>query len=358
MMPLKGFEYQVKEKHYILKASSVGELMSVQDRILESGSGMSVVFKRYFLSDVSMGDALPYENGAVSYIVQPPLDGSAVGVWIYMVGDAEVEYGEGYTVVRDAGLEHIWSAGMLSCGTGPYRQTGDILAGYESFLKERGASLADNCVRTWLFVDDIDNNYAGMVDARREFFSACGLTPRTHYIASTGIWGTPLPYGNIGADGRGASDGGPAPLVQMDAWSVKGDMTQQYLYAPAHLNPTYEYGVTFERGVKLDFSGVSHVVISGTASIDNKGEVLYPGDVRRQTLRMWENVEALLEEGGAGWDDVEVLIVYLRNREDYPAVAGMFSEKFPDTPYIITLAPVCRPAWLVEMECIAVTGQK
>jgi len=348
----------VKEKHYILKALSVSELMSVQDRVFESEPGLSVVFKRYLLGDAAMADAFPHENGAVSYIVQPPLDGSSVGVWIYMVGDAEVEYGEGYTVVRDSGLEHIWSAGMFSRGAGPYRQTGDILAGYESFLKERGVSLADNCVRTWIFVDDIDNNYAGMVDARREFFSACGLTSRTHYIASTGIWGKPLPCGNTGVNVRGASDSGQAPLVQMDAWSVKGDMPKRYLYAPSHLNPTYEYGVTFERGVRVEYSGLPHVIISGTASIDHKGGVLYPGDVRRQTLRMWENVEVLLEEGGAGWSDVKMVTVYLRNREDYPAVADMFSEKFPDTPYIITLAPVCRPAWLIEMECIAVPEQK
>ena len=35
-------------------------------------------------------------------------------------------------------------------------------------------------------------------------------------------------------------------------------------------------------------------------------------------------------------------------------VKEMFEERFPDTPYVITLAPVCRPTWLIEMECIAV----
>ena len=32
----------------------------------------------------------------------------------------------------------------------------------------------------------------------------------------------------------------------------------------------------------------------------------------------------------------------------------MFSERFPNIPTVITLAPVCRPTWLIEMECIAV----
>jgi len=339
----------VKQKHYILEASSVEDLIGIQESVLEKSPGMRVVFKRYFLSDISQRAALPVENGAVSYVVQPPLDGSAVGVWLYLAGDAEVEYGDGYTIVRDGGLEHIWSAGMVSPLDGSHAQTDDILTRYESFLKGRNASLSGDCVRTWFFVDDIDNNYAGMVDARREFFTSCGLTPATHYIASTGICGMPVPYGN--ADFRSAVS---AAVVQLDAWAIKGRPAHRYLYAPTHLNPTYEYGVTFERGVKVDYSGCSHVIISGTASIDQKGDVLYPGDVRRQTLRMWDNVEALLVEGGAGWEHVKMVTVYLRNREDYPAVADMFSAKFPDTPYIITLAPVCRPAWLIEMECIAV----
>lgn len=72
-----------------------------------------------------------------------------------------------------------------------------------------------------------------------------------------------------------------------------------------------------------------------------------------QTLRMWENVEKLLEEAGNKWSDVKQILVYLRNAEDYAVVAPMFKDKFPHTPYIILKAPVCRPDWLIEMECIA-----
>ena len=36
----------------------------------------------------------------------------------------------------------------------------------------------------------------------------------------------------------------------------------------------------------------------------------------------------------------------------------MFEEKFPDKPCVITLAPVCRPTWLIEMECIAVKASQ
>ena len=86
---------------------------------------------------------------------------------------------------------------------------------------------------------------------------------------------------------------------------------QRYLYAPTHLNKTYEYGVTFERGTLMQYGDRNHIYISGTASINNQGEVVHVGNIILQTQRMWENVEKLLEEGGMSYDDVMQIIVYL-----------------------------------------------
>ena len=177
--------------------------------------------------------------------------------------------------------------------------------------------------------------------ARRENFIEQGLTQDTHYIASTGIGGLP-------ADTRS--------LVQLGTYALVGfePDQQRYLYAKTHLNPTYEYGVTFERGTRIDYGDRRHVFISGTASINNRGEVVHVGDIIRQTERMWENVEALLSEAETSFDDVAQIIVYLRDISDYDIVSRMFQERFPDTPFVITLAPVCRPTWLIEMECLAI----
>ena len=48
------------------------------------------------------------------------------------------------------------------------------------------------------------------------------------------------------------------------------------------------------------------------------------------------------------------MIVYLRDPSDYEVVSAMYEEKFPNIPKVMVLAPVCRPSWLIEMECIAV----
>ena len=81
---------------------------------------------------------------------------------------------------------------------------------------------------------------------------------------------------------------------------------------------------------------------------------MYPGDIRRQTERMWENVETLLAEAECTYEHVGHLIVYLRDIADYVVVKEMFDERFPSLPKVFLLAPVCRPGWLIEMECMAV----
>jgi len=112
--------------------------------------------------------------------------------------------------------------------------------------------------------------------------------------------------------------------------------------------------VTFERGTTVAYRDRKHVLISGTASIDSKGSILYPGDVLRQLDRTFENIESLLRHAGAKPGDMAVLIAYVRDISDYAAVEKRMKEKFPESPVITAYAPVCRPGWLVEVEGIAV----
>ena len=206
-------------------------------------------------------------------------------------------------------------------------------------------TLEDNCIRTWFFVRDVDTQYKGLVLSRWENFAQHGLVPETHYIASTGIGGNP-------------SD--PKAIIQLGCYALSGFKPEQqrYLYATSHLNRTSEYGVTFERGTLLQFGDRNHAIISGTASINNQGEVEHVGDVVKQTKRMWENVETLLAEAGMTMNDAAQLIVYLRDGADFEVVSEMFSKKYPHVPTVFTLAPVCRPSWLIEMECIAIQAAK
>lgn len=313
---------------------------------LEEMKDAKPVFKRYFLSDATNQRPLmgQDETCTVSYIQQPPLDGSKVTLWIYLQRGTEIipiADKLRSTIVRHNGYEHIWTMGMTTGEGSSYGQTEQLLVNYGKLLEDYEMTLEDNCIRTWFFVRDVDTQYKGLVVARWENFTLHGLTPETHYIASTGIGGNPA---------------NPQALIQLGCYALKGFKPEQqhYLYAPTHLNRTSEYGVTFERGTLLQFGDRNHAIISGTASINMKGEVEHVGDIENQTRRMWENVEKLLEEAGMTMNDAAQIIVYLRDGSDFETVRNMFQEKYPNIPTVFTLAPVCRPAWLIEMECVAI----
>lgn len=313
--------------------------------------GAVPVFMRYFLSDAANQTdlllGLMPENSEcpLSIVEQAPLNKTKVALWAYLQTDVQSRVlHNGLFEVKHGAYRHLWGASAYNRAANSEYQTRLLLNDYVMQLMEQGCKLADNCVRTWFFVQNVDVNYAGVVKARNEVFITQNLTEKTHYIASTGI------------GGRHAD---PKVLVQMDAYAVDGLKPGQmrYLYAPTHLNPTYEYGVSFERGAYVDYGDRRQVFISGTASINNKGEIMYPRDIRKQTERMWENVEALLDEAGCTYENVGQMIVYLRDEADYDVVKEMYDRRFPDTPKVFVHAAVCRPGWLIEMECMAVKAQ-
>ena len=313
--------------------------------------GAKPVFKRYFLSDAynQSGEVLSleldYSDYALSVIQQSPLDGTKIALWVYLQTHVETRaLPSGLYEVRHGRYRHLWNASAHNLAKNSEYQTRLLLNEYIMQLAQEGCRLADNCIRTWFFVNDVDNNYPGVVKARNQVFFTQDLTDDTHFIASTGI---------------GGRQADPKVLSQMDNYAIDGLQPGQvsYLYAAHRLNRTSDYGVSFERGTRVDYGDRRHVFISGTASINNKGEIVHPGDVAAQTRHMWGNVEALLGEAGCTYDDVMQMIVYLRDIADYDTVRQLYDERFPHTPRVIVLAPVCRSGWLVEMECMAIRSE-
>lgn len=348
----------VNEYHLIIhatrqEATYEEQLKSVLDAYNDTlvhtlPAGTVAVIKRYFLSDAAnqsdwlQAAAIEHSDCALSIVEQPPLNGTKIALWAYLqTGVQTRSLACGLYEVKHNGYRHLWGAGAVNQAATSEYQSRLLLNDYIMQLATEQGRLADHCIRTWFFVQNVDVNYAGVVKARNEVFVTQGLTPKTHFIASTGI------------AGRSAHAN---ELVRLDTYAVLGIRSEQvgYLHAMTHLNPTHEYGVSFERGTYVDYGDRRHVFISGTASINAKGEVVHPGNIRLQTQRMWENVEALLAEADCDFDHVGHMLVYLRDMADYQVVKTMFDNRFPKTPKVFLLAPVCRPGWLIEMECMAV----
>mgnify|MGYP001229702888 FL=1 len=81
---------------------------------------------------------------------------------------------------------------------------------------------------------------------------------------------------------------------------------------------------------------------------------MHVGDVVKQTERAFENVAALLADGGGKLSDLMYALVYLRDLSDAAVVRDYLDTVVSEIPCILLAAPVCRPQWLVEIEGVAI----
>ncbi len=128
------------------------------------------------------------------------------------------------------------------------------------------------------------------------------------------------------------------------------------------LNEAYAYAKpsSFSRGVRIDLGSVTILLISGTASIDEDGKSVHPGDFPAQLRRTFDNITGLLASEGATWHDIVRTSCYLRDIErDYDVFnagrTSFFEEQGLDPLPASTgiQAILCRPELLIEIEAIA-----
>jgi enamine deaminase RidA (YjgF/YER057c/UK114 family) len=133
------------------------------------------------------------------------------------------------------------------------------------------------------------------------------------------------------------------------------------------LNEAYAYAKpsSFSRGMRLDLNGLTILLISGTASIDEQGQSVHIGDFRAQTQRTFENITGLLASEGATWKDIVRTSCYMRDIDrDYEAFNDERTRFFADQkldplPASTGIqAKLCRPELLIEIEAIAMFRTK
>ena len=139
--------------------------------------------------------------------------------------------------------------------------------------------------------------------------------------------------------------------IQKRAMTNHGVLNEAYAYA----KPS-----SFARGMRIDLNGVTILLISGTASIDEDGRSVHIGDFRAQLRRTYQNITGLLESEGCTWHDIVRTTCYLRDIDrDYDVFneerTRFFKEQGLDPLPASTgiQAHLCRPELLIEIEAIA-----
>lgn len=241
--------------------------------------------------------------------------------------------------VRLGDEQRLHAAGLCAPGGDAYQQTLGMFGLAERLLQEAGMEFRD-VVRTWIHLRHMERDYDALNRARREFFATRGIAPPP---ASTGIGGGPP---------SAAHD------LCLGFCAVQADGPARAVMSTPTLNEASEYGADFVRGMKVVEANKVSLHVSGTASLDEHGRSLHPGDLEAQADRMLLNVAKLLEGQGAGYADVVHAITYVKHPGDAARVRERLQRAgFAGFPHVMVAAPICRPELLCETEALAVLAK-
>ena len=210
----------------------------------------------------------------------------------------------------------------------------------ETALRAAGMDFS-NVVRTWLYVDGILSWYDELNAVRDQFFRErsvfTGVVP-----ASTGVGGANAARAVLTADAYAIAPHNSAVRI---------------MSIPSPLQcPALEYGSSFSRAVEMDMPDHRYLWVSGTASIDLRGETAHVGDVGAQIDLTMRVVEAILESRRMGWDDVSRAVAYVKQGKMGTVFQKYCAEKgLQDLPVITTENDICRDDLLFEIEVDALS---
>lgn len=99
------------------------------------------------------------------------------------------------------------------------------------------------------------------------------------------------------------------------------------------------------------------IFLAGQIAIDPRiNEIVYENDVTKQTEQVMANIQAILAEAGATFQNVVKTTVFLKDMNDFAAMNAVYSRYFEggDAPARSTVQVSRLPKdVLVEIECIA-----
>jgi enamine deaminase RidA (YjgF/YER057c/UK114 family) len=250
-------------------------------------------------------------------------------------------------LVEIAGYKHLYIADINGLSDDPsnpgtFREQSDRMFDNCARLLDAYGITFPKVVRTWCYMVDIDNNYAEFNLSRNAFFDVHGV----HRLpASTGIEARLYPL--------------PA-LCGMDLYAVLNPEGAgiEIMTTPT-LNEAPEYGSAFSRGMMIDLPDKTVLHISGTASVDEKGDTVHLDNPRKQIERMLLNVQELLKPHGATFQDLTQAATFLKHAE-YLELYELILEEWGirNVPNTLVEAGVCRPDLLCEMEAVAVLPKR
>ena len=292
----------------------------------------------------------------VSFIAQKSSCDTLIAEVTYLTdNDAQITHHSRYKVLERGATKELITEGIIpgDISLSTFEQAKDIFAAIENILATEGFSPSD-IYRQWNYIENItvkndgSQNYQEFNDARSIFYGSCKWN--NGYPAATGI---------------GTARGG----VMIEFYAIKGEtainkpidnpmQVAAHSYSQKVLDGTVVKELherttpKFERARLLG----NTIYISGTAAIKGECSNRTENTVEQaaETMEIMNRLIATdnipTRNNGAQYD---LLRVYVKRECDIPATSEYMQQHYPTVPKHYSVADICRPELLIEIEGIA-----
>ncbi len=306
----------------------------------------------------------PEDPGMVTYIEGKSCYGNPLaGIQLRAFRPSQKEEKVKIIQERNVPLGRMWSrngakflqfqrlhGGNSSKAQNRREQAEEMFRKAETLLKSEGASFRD-VVRTWIYVDEILDWYNEFNSARNTCYTDFGLLKNGDITHAEDIF---LPA-STGIEGKNPE--GTSTIMDLLAVAHRSNtgIGIQPLYGIRQRSP-YRYGSAFARAMKVVEPEEKWLFISGTASLNEKGETVHKGNLSSQVKHTVEVVNSLIRPEEASFSNLCEATVFLKNKNDF----SLYQETaeslgISNIPAVYLVADVCWDDLLFELDAAFVT---
>ena len=138
---------------------------------------------------------------------------------------------------------------------------------------------------------------------------------------------------------------------------VRGENMNKLFINPTKFTKTIG---AYSHGVKVNIGDSNIIFITGQIAMDSSGNAIAPGNYKKQTEYIFENIKNILEESGSTLNDIVKVQIFVTDMDQYSKVSEIRNMYLKDAKPATTLVEInstVKNGCDVEIEAIAISQE-